>query len=346
MPSLRRRPIMSNRILLKLFYYSTLIAAVALFAAGCGKTTGETSVFDGATGKHISDEWPTVHGATYAADQALCRSCHGQDLAGGTSGVSCADCHLPPHKIPFPDHDVVDGDCTSCHGANYGGGRFAPACSSCHINLYAGLPPAPGECTSCHGITSGPDGRIFPNRSGAHGRHYLRTGHLGCDICHSGEGSGTADHGYRSSAPVSFSRAVSVRGGSAAFNGSLLTCANISCHGGKTTPPWNSGHLNSLSDCAACHASGTGMANPPANSYLSGWHDLHLIQIGLACIDCHDSARLFPVSGPTHFSNLTTARFELSPAGTLRNTLNYADGRCSPSGGVTFSPCHGSAQWR
>jgi hypothetical protein len=37
-----------------------------------------------------------------------CRSCHGDDLAGGTSGVSCADCHA---SEGFADWTT---DCTFC----------------------------------------------------------------------------------------------------------------------------------------------------------------------------------------------------------------------------------------
>jgi predicted CxxxxCH...CXXCH cytochrome family protein len=54
------------------------------------------------------DGWtdPTHHG--YEANRTIagCRACHGTDLAGGTSGVSCDQCHAPTWRT----------DCSFCHG--------------------------------------------------------------------------------------------------------------------------------------------------------------------------------------------------------------------------------------
>ena len=42
---------------------------------------------------------PTFHGLEVALHGNLdCRRCHGNDLMGGTSGVACADCHVPEHE--------------------------------------------------------------------------------------------------------------------------------------------------------------------------------------------------------------------------------------------------------
>jgi predicted CxxxxCH...CXXCH cytochrome family protein len=49
---------------------------------------------------------PAVHGAEANAGLSACQGCHGNDLAGGSAGVACTDCHAPGWKT----------NCTSCHG--------------------------------------------------------------------------------------------------------------------------------------------------------------------------------------------------------------------------------------
>lgn len=75
-----------------------------------------------------------------------CKSCHGNTFGGGTSGVSCFDCHtIYPHRETWtvPKHPESHGEyldedggsidkCKSCHGENLDGGNSGVACSDCH----------------------------------------------------------------------------------------------------------------------------------------------------------------------------------------------------------------------
>lgn len=70
----------------------------------CGTTTTTTT-----PGKYHPEGWAAfdVHGmATKFQTETDCRTCHGQDLGGGTSGVACDDCHAAGWET----------DCTFCHG--------------------------------------------------------------------------------------------------------------------------------------------------------------------------------------------------------------------------------------
>ena len=86
-------------------------------------------------------------------------TCHGDDYLGGTSGVSCYQCHDGPSAFSCPDysppstHNILqedndceayhmlgfeypmDNGCTTCHGVDLTGG-FAPSCFICHGNRW------------------------------------------------------------------------------------------------------------------------------------------------------------------------------------------------------------------
>jgi predicted CxxxxCH...CXXCH cytochrome family protein len=217
--------------------------------------------------------------------------------------------------------------------------------------------PVSGDCVSCHtktdstGNLTGPSGALFPNRSGAHLRHFANTHNaLACSDCHVGGGAGTTNHGSRLT--VSFPTIFSVPGTTATFDSVTRNCANISCHGGITTPGWGIGHFVTNAGCVNCHSSGKGIATPPYNSYSSGAHSKHVSL--MSCSACHDVAILNNGVGstvPTHFSNMTSRGFNLSPAATLKGTLLYSSvpGSCTITdpalyGGIV---CHDTVnRWR
>jgi len=329
-----------------------LLASMMLW--GCSNANEDTVTVD-ASGKHPSG-WTTSHGASYLRDAASCTPCHGSSLAGGVSGVSCSSssfngqsCHANgPHPVPWPAHNTALNQlnsCSPCHGAGLTGGNLAPACSQCHTQLLPGTVPVLGTCISCHG--NPPDGAVFPNISAAHQAHTALPLPDLCNTCHLGGGSGTATHG--TTLTVAFPVAYNAKNANALFN-SAGSCANVSCHGGITTPLWRGGRIDPLGECTICHQAGTAAGLPQANSYYSGEHSFHLVDIGLVCTDCHD---MTVVSGAAaHFSNLNTPAFELSPATTMRAPLNFNSGAVScspgatpPAGSFSIGVCHSVKNW-
>lgn len=120
-----------------------LLAALSL--SGCGDENSR-AVFHSESGKHPSG-WTTGHSASARADlDTTCIECHGENLDGGISQVSCFGCHATnPAETPT--------GCVSCHGAAPGGpfGDTAPnrkfahdkhtaltGCDSCHLNAGSG----------------------------------------------------------------------------------------------------------------------------------------------------------------------------------------------------------------
>jgi len=141
---------------------ATVIVLTALFLmaviSGCSKSSGITL---DASGKHPSD-WVSKHAGFFrqlpgaiddpaVARSSACVECHGSDLRGGTSKVSCfsqglgaATCHFHPVGFGNPaNHGVVAkgapafnsglDSCRGCHGSGYTGGLLTQqSCFPCH----------------------------------------------------------------------------------------------------------------------------------------------------------------------------------------------------------------------
>ena len=125
-----------------------------------------------------SSDSPDFHGKD---DLDRCQTCHGEDYLGGTSGVSCYQCHAggasghPATSIwvGSPDSDDFHGKddldrCQTCHGEDYLGGTSGVSCYQCHAggasghpatSIWVGSPNSDdfhGEdditrCVTCHG---------------------------------------------------------------------------------------------------------------------------------------------------------------------------------------------------
>jgi predicted CxxxxCH...CXXCH cytochrome family protein len=265
-------------------YIFLLLIALMAFA-GCG-TPNDQASFDADTGKHVSGWVYAKHAAASKEDINLCMECHGSDLAGGMTGVSCGQCHL------------------------------------------AGSPLTVTGCASCHGKP--PSGTAAPNRSLSHPAHNALPNVANvCDTCHSGAGSGTANH-YNGAADVMILSAYNALSGAAVRN-TDGTCSTVSCHGGQTTPLWSGGTINVNTQCTACHAYGTG----EYNSYSSGEHNRHVNTEGIGCTSCHDTVKL----AVNHFTTLNTQSMEGPASATLNSSLTYTGGSCITPG------CHGNRSW-
>ncbi|HSH70089.1 MAG TPA: CxxxxCH/CxxCH domain-containing protein, partial [Deferrisomatales bacterium] len=305
-----------------------------------------TAEFEGVPG----DTMGTPLGYDSAAQSCLTSvtGCHSGQLrtwSGAAHPVNAA--WLLPSGTAATSH-VLDSirdrqPCLACHTLT--GGGTDPACGTCHDAPNA-IHFTVGQCDSCHNRppdAGGPVANVRPNRAGAHGGHAGLTTDTGnCSSCHQGAGTDTTQH-YDPVAPATVAILTDPyqgRRGAAAYSfnagSGTGTCANISCHGGKTTPPWLGGSLIVAQDCAKCHD--LGPASPEANSYYSGRHITH---IGYAagttppCAACHDAVLL---SAGGHFAGLDTPAFEGDPAATMRDELAYdaTEQSCS----VTLTGCH------
>jgi predicted CxxxxCH...CXXCH cytochrome family protein len=260
---------------------------------------------------------------------------------------------LPPEPTTPPDGAALyNSDCAGCHGTlnntdkpgrnaaqiqaaidnNVGNMGYLNTLTADEIQVIADvLPTAPdpgpdySDCTACHGQP--PSGNSFPDTAGAHAVHTnLPSVNNNCTICHVGAA-------HNDQLDLGFPAAYNAKSGTATDNGNG-TCSSISCHGGQTTPDWESGRIAVDTQCSSCHTAGTGQYN----SYNSGKHSKHLNK-GYSCTVCHNTGQL----QTGHFSNLTTNNFEQNPASTIGGGSTsvglYQGGTCSSIA------CHGSKGW-
>lgn len=84
-----------------------------------------------------------THGAYFYRARKSCNTCHGDDLKGGTSKVSCQSCHAGfPHEPQWKAAGVHGSEflrnptsCKSCHGQDLKGGGVQRSCTECHQNF-------------------------------------------------------------------------------------------------------------------------------------------------------------------------------------------------------------------
>lgn len=124
-----------------------------LMLSACNKTTTkETPAADNTvkTEKIATTVYPHEkdfyknHGANYLANKEQCLNCHGADGSGGTSNVSCLQCHQaggfphPKNWVTADQHSVQyqksPQSCASCHGDDWKGGKSKVSCTQCHEN--------------------------------------------------------------------------------------------------------------------------------------------------------------------------------------------------------------------
>lgn len=124
-------------------------------------------------------------------DTARCKNCHGEDLRGGRTGVSCFACHQQyPHNADWPlpanhgpqSYGNLKNSCATanCHGADLNGTPQAPSCLACHTDF---------PHTSPQWMTAEPETRVAQGRDeDFHGDRFIgkiRRGELvSCSGCH------------------------------------------------------------------------------------------------------------------------------------------------------------------
>lgn len=244
-----------------------------------------------ATGCHANGPGPVhempydaadLHGADAKADLAACQSCHGTpgttSFAGGTSDISCMDCHSAAgaHPTRWQGSNDITADYVSTHR---NAGKQSTACAICHDVVEGNPAPNPdapscfsdtftnadGSTTGCH--ADGPDaGHALPYTNPLQHGADAKDNMASCVPCH----ATSADAGA---------------GDNPRFNVAIgnLTAGCEDCHATNTahpTPLWTGPATSSHSTanqmetaCALCH--GTSLDGPAGGG------------AGPACGDCH-----------------------------------------------------------
>jgi len=261
-------------------YGMVLILSVTLWGCGSGNSSAPAAI-DPVTGKHVSGwfDFGTggAHPAAYIADPGSCEGCHGKDLLGGISKVSCSPgpnnrgCHdIFPHSAGFDDPDVHGGfatgaltpngifgmaHCQKCHGPDYRGG-VGPSCINCH--RARGSNPA----------TNAPHGANW-KVSGRHSKSDV-TNAAACFQCHAG---GAFSHPAQNPAPAG--TAPGCFNGTLCHNDAIVHAVpfiNATSHGKaiKITNDW--------AFCGNCHAA-------PSNDFTR--YDVPIGRLTNGCETCH-----------------------------------------------------------
>lgn len=261
-------------------YGIALLCIAALW--GCGKGNNNASpAIDPTTGKHAVGWFDVgtggIHPRAYFTEPGSCEECHGKDLKGGISKVSCspgpnnAGCHdIFPHTAGFnlpaahgkfatgaltPNGIFGMAHCQNCHGLDYTGG-VGPGCINCHREQ--GSNPA----------TNAPHGANW-KVSGRHSKSDVSNA-AACFKCHAG---GAFSHRPQSPAPAGTEPGC--------FNGTLchndaiahaVPFINATSHGKaiKITSDWPF--------CGNCHAAPSGgfqRFNVPIGSLTNGCESCH-----------------------------------------------------------------------
>ena len=257
---------------------------------------------------------PDQHGRSANANLAACRACHGQDLEGGTTGVSCNSCH--------------------------GGTAWQSTCTFCHGDATRTANPA-APPVGTQGETTTTSVAV-----GAHAKH-LGGGAVGgavaCTECHAVP-TGIAH--VDGTATVTF--------GAAASRGSLQPvwdgsgCASTYCHGttisGGTnkTPTWTAGEGEAT--CGTCHG-----VPPPAphttSTACGGCHGGYTVASVNATTHLNGSVDATGSGHPAGWSAPTqhgyAANAELA-------SCRACHGHDSTGGTSTVScnSCHGGTAWQ
>ena len=217
-----------------------------------------------------------------------CASCHADANAAGLDidltkhipfnvGTDCSACHTPTTftNVTFK-HEFVSSTCISCHD----GSPIYVAMNALGKSAASNHPSTSDDCALCH--------TGFTAWTGATFDHELIVGTPTCYSCHNGTDAkgksklhilsqNTCDNCHQS---TSWSPAVTDHG---VVIGTCYSCHDGSHKAGTTTIETKSGqHVNTTSNCAACHVTANWTVGP-------GRFD-HAQSLG-TCMSCHDGVK-------------------------------------------------------
>ena len=197
-----------------------------------------------------------VHGQELKLQSQDCRGCHGDDLTGGTSGVSCDGCHAGASPTAWRQN------CTFCHGGmendtgapprNIDGTDHVGPFPAHTIHVTGGAMANAFDCTQCH----------------VKANDVLSPGH----VFDATPGEAENDYGAGLAPQTKFTPADK-------------TCANNYCHGSGRGDDGVVQATVSIA-CAGCHP--TRESGAPGWGAMSGPHALHMANGTISCADCHN----------------------------------------------------------
>lgn len=198
-------------------------------------------------------EAPEIHGmATKFQTETDCRTCHGSDLMGGSSGVSCTSCHGAGWET----------NCTFCHGLPADG---------------TGSPPEDIDDNADPSTIS-----FVPHR--VHGAGRISPP-FDCDVCHD-KPTDALTTGHLFDDPTAGEAEVVFNLVPAHYDGTSR-CNNSYCHGDGQGANGVVDSGDGPRTCHSCHPDRT-TSNQWRN--MSGEHNKHLSE-GFACDTCHPDAQ-------------------------------------------------------
>ena len=337
-----------------------LLILLAAFASAAGCSTANTPVGGGdvivnhvnASGNSVPG-WVAPTGGLHSNSATLnyianggsssCTECHGSDLAGGISRVSCfgnpAGCHHGPigdwiSTSPPQNHGIAAkkapgssgfAACQICHGSNFSGGGAEVSCFTCH-GVSAPHAPKPWlgapythtdtdpknapVCSNCHFPGS-------PNNPANHPATPAPAGTApGCfnnTLCH---GENPVPHpvgnAWVTAPPAAQPHANDAKATPGATTG-FSYCQD--CHGTGTTSPANFGGGSSGVSCYPCHGVSAPHAPKPWRATAGSTYDHTSTDTANApvCAQCHFPGS--PNNPPDH-------PFTPAPAGTAPGCFN------------------------
>jgi predicted CxxxxCH...CXXCH cytochrome family protein len=213
----------------------------------------------GCADRHHPDNFAggAVHGPALQMQREDCRLCHGDDLTGGTSAVSCDGCHAGPSPTAWRQN------CTFCHGG---------------VETQTGAPPRNIDGTDLIGP--------FP----AHTEHVIGSAIANaydCGQCHTKANDVLSpDHVFDATpgeAENDFGSGLSPQ---ASFDRATGTCSNVYCHGSGRADDGMIAARGTALACNDCHP--TAASGPTGWSAMSGPHSLHISSpTSITCGSCH-----------------------------------------------------------
>jgi hypothetical protein len=295
-----------------------LLAVLAALAVGCSKKNG--APFDPDAGH--PDRWIATHPDAYRSEGGgTCSECHGHDLLGGISTVSCFSAS---HNNQGCHEGGPGGHPPGWRALHSADPSKAATCAPCHDNSSNNLAPNCFDNSLCHGPKAGhPPGWLSAHKQS---NPSLASS---CAECHQN----------RAGTPGCFN--------------------NTLCHGTKNAHPagWLQSHSgsnqNQASVCAACHQSAAGTPGCFNNTlchgaksaqHPAGWRTAHQSTSpagASACAGCHPN-----IGTPTCFTNTSChGGGGGHPAGWAAGSQHGTAAKSAPggaSGFVSCQACHGA----